>query len=667
MTAPPPDRDRFLCWYAAGADGPVVAEVRALKVPRRYGRPVTEAGFFDLADPAHRGALSRVVAGYNARRPADQPRGVYITVNPVNPDLLARASGRVTAETVSASDKDVCRRLIMMVDVDPVRPSGISATDAEKAAAKVVFGGVLDDLHARGWAEPLAQESGNGYQAWYRVGLPGEDGGLVERALKALAARHDNPAAKVDTSVFNASRIGKLPGTWARKGDDVPGRPHRMAALISVPDDVRGGEVVATHRVRVEELAAPQVPESGTCGRPKAGSPPAPAEPRSAGEYRHRLLVGRWLDARGVAYRVKDRPDAKGRTVYVLEDCPFDPTHGDPDSCVMQAPDGQLSAICLHASCSGRGWKAFKGAIGAPEPDHYDPPLAPRPRVAFKAPTKPQDGPRAAAGPEDATAGPDAPDAAPGVQDGPPTGAGVILDYFRERYRPDFRRGTAVHTADGFVPMGEACAVADSVLIARLERAADAPQYQNGAVKRGSLPAFFKTWSRVAWGDLLNSLPDEDGADLGAGSAAAEAFRRMVRDAMLSEVVLGDVIGKDDVTRTERRSLIDWCLKFAKLGPWKSIRSKRCWCKVVPLGGGEIVTKVAVRVELFGQLRSDRTLSEMTQNTFAARAEKYGVGASTRQDRPEGRAAVVLSDSFVAELTEGIPLDPEDLGRSPER
>ncbi len=293
----------------------------------------------------------------------------------------------------------------------------------------------------------------------------------------------------------------------------------------------------------------------------------------------------------------------------------------------------------------------------------YDPDYRSGPKI--KVGGTPEDGSRHPSSQTEAAAPQVAESATCEDQRAPATG--IILAYFRERYRPDFRRGTAVHTPDGFVQMGEACAVPDSGLIARLAAAPDAPRYKGGGLNHNALPGHFRTWAKVAWGDLLKALPDEDGAALGAGSAAGETFRRMVRDAMLSEVVLGDVIGKDDVTRTERRSLIDWCVRFAKPGPWRGIRSKKCFTKVAVLGGGEIAIRVALRVELFPQLRADRTLCVMTQNTFAARAERYGVGASTRTDRPEGRAAVVLADDFVAELTEGIPLAADDVDVGLER
>ena len=125
----------------------------------------------------------------------------------------------------------------------------------------------------------------------------------------------------------------------------------------------------------LQALAA-EVPIAGT-----ATSGNGSAQPSRNGAYMSRLLVEKWLADRGVTFRIKSKPDGKGRTVYVLAQCPFDASHGDPDSCIMQAPDGKLSAQCFHNSCRGRGWQMFKQAIGRPEKHHYDPPLSGRERT----------------------------------------------------------------------------------------------------------------------------------------------------------------------------------------------------------------------------------------------------------------------------------------------
>lgn len=206
-----------------------VVELRALGVQRGRGQPHTEAGFFDQAHLPQLAALALVITEY--------AKGVYFTLNPVNPDLLARRANRIdwAREGELAKDKDVLLRRWLLVDVDPVRDPLISATDAEKAVAKNTALAVREYLRNRSWPEPILGDSGNGYHLLYHLDLPAADGGLVERTLKALAARFDTEKVKIDQSVFNPARICKLPGTLARKGDSTQDRPHRRASLLEVP------------------------------------------------------------------------------------------------------------------------------------------------------------------------------------------------------------------------------------------------------------------------------------------------------------------------------------------------------------------------------------------------------------------------------------------------
>lgn len=240
-----------------------------------------------------------------------------------------------------------------------------------------------------------------------------------------------------------------------------------------------------------------------------------------------------------------------------------------------------------------------------------------------------------------------------------PTGCEIIRSYFLRRYKPDYRRGNAIHAHNGeMVSKAMACDAPTSELVALLAAASNAPTYKGGGVNENAIPTFFKAWAPFAFGDVLAGLKEEFDVKLGGDSAAGEEFRRMVGDVMLSELVLGDVIADSKVTQTERRSLIDWCSKFAKPGPWRTIRSKKCWCKAFDLTGGEIILRVAVRVELFAQMRGDKRLCQMSQSQFTKLAERYGVGSSNRDDRPHGLTAVVLDDQFVSTLTAGLT-DPE--------
>ena len=208
-------------------------------MPQQYGQPSTVAGFFEISSPEGQQAFCAEVRRLVALPPEQSPEGVYVTMNPVNPALLARANNHVKVlrnkKPVCATDKDIIGRRWLLIDIDPVRPSGISSTETEKAAALDFIGRVREYLRGLAWPDPFLVDSGNGFHLWYRIDLPTEDHGIVERVLKVLEARHNTRTAKFDTSVFNPSRLMKLPGTWARKGDSIPDRPHRMARVLEVP------------------------------------------------------------------------------------------------------------------------------------------------------------------------------------------------------------------------------------------------------------------------------------------------------------------------------------------------------------------------------------------------------------------------------------------------
>jgi hypothetical protein len=193
---------------------------------------------------------------YDALRLTPHARGVYFVMNPLRPEILARRANRAepAASQELACDKDVRVRRWILVDCDPVRDPLVSATDAEKGLARQTADAVRVYLAEMNWPEPIVADSGNGFHLFYRRGLPADDGGDVRRTLTLLANRFDTPAVKVDRKVFNPSRIVKLPGTWARKGDDVPGRPHRRSRLLWVPGV---GDVVPPATVPVNDAEVP--------------------------------------------------------------------------------------------------------------------------------------------------------------------------------------------------------------------------------------------------------------------------------------------------------------------------------------------------------------------------------------------------------------------------
>ena len=328
-----------------------VVEVRVLNATTNQRRqPHTMSGYFDAAhidDVAP--ALQEVVSA----------TGVYFTPNPVNPALLARASNRLKAADRggTTADGDVQHRNWLLVDLDAVRPAGISSNDAEhEAAAKKAYA-VYAALKDEGWPDPVMADSGNGFHLAYRIDLPSADGGLVERVLKALASRFDDATVHVDTGVANPARIWKLYGTMAAKGDSTAERPHRMARIIEAPE-----MPVPVPKAKLEALAATlaPVPKSPAPAAARGTSSPKPAFDADAWIEKHDLVERYGLDAAWKPWKLEDGSQAE---IRVFAKCPWDAAHDNVSAYLIRMPGGAMAAGCHHESCSEHGWEELRDLL----------------------------------------------------------------------------------------------------------------------------------------------------------------------------------------------------------------------------------------------------------------------------------------------------------------
>jgi len=245
------DVERFL--RIIHPDG--VYEIRLIDCPDRKGGSYvsTASGYFNDAVAAAK-AIEQVEAF--------EPPAVYVTVNPVANALLARAANRIVHRSKKTTSKvDVIRRRWLFVDIDALRPSGISSTDNELAGAMALSDTLLGAMSAEGWPEPLRGMSGNGAYLFWRIDLDNDDDAesLIKRVLIAMAKRFNTDSAEVDLTPFDANRICKVLGTLARKGDALvgvdgePDRPHRRSWFIDP-----GGELPIVPVELLRALAGPE-------------------------------------------------------------------------------------------------------------------------------------------------------------------------------------------------------------------------------------------------------------------------------------------------------------------------------------------------------------------------------------------------------------------------
>lgn len=332
-------------WFQPGD----VFEIRALDaVTGQNLRCHTESGYFDyehIAEAADAIAKIRSAAG------------IYVTINPVKRDLLARAVYKLRDAKRSplTADTNIERRHWLLIDCDPVRISGIASNDAEHEAAIAKAKEIRDGLASMGWPSPILTDSGNGAHLTYRIDIPADDGNLVQKAISAIAAT-SSKEVDIDLSVFNPARIVRLPGTMNCKGDDADGkacgRPHRMAKILEVPESI--------------------VPVTEEQLRIVAGMAEAQMEPEL--DYSDFDLYDEGPKFDAEEWVAKYAPEVIGPFPYqdgrkwIFHVCPFNPEHTNHSAAMFQF--GTIMGFgCRHNSCKGNNWKKFRPMR---EPGCYD-------------------------------------------------------------------------------------------------------------------------------------------------------------------------------------------------------------------------------------------------------------------------------------------------------
>ncbi len=356
MTQTADNNEQIKCLISAMFKPGQVFELRALdatlqgdKLP--YDKPRVISGYFDNANDA--------IASVNRIASA---AGIYITVNPVHPALLARANNSLKSKKVTATtDEQIIARQWILLDCDPERAghvSGIPTNDDEHQTALTLVQELRDALTQEGWPLPIEMDSGNGAYLLIPVDLPANDDGLVQRVLAGLAQRFDTEQVHIDLTTFNQSRIMRLCGTMNCKGDGTADRPHRLSRLLAIPDEIQ-----PVSRDLLESVATPI--EQPQAKREQASKErPAQAQNR---KRKSKFSLDDFISQHNI--EVLKSEAYKGGTKHLLATCPFC-GNSDHNAIVTISKGGALGFSCSHNSCKGiYKWEDFRVHF---EPDAYD-------------------------------------------------------------------------------------------------------------------------------------------------------------------------------------------------------------------------------------------------------------------------------------------------------
>lgn len=302
----------------------------------------------------------------------------YFTLNEINDALYSREQHDtfVKKPKSTTNDGDITRRRMVLIDLDPSRAAGISASDDEFEKAHLKAVDVFRYLIGAGFKEPIITKSGNGWHVYLPCDMPNDEehNELVKRFLQSLSKMFSDASVEIDEKVFNPARIDKLIGTWAKKGSDTPDRKWRIAEIVKVPADLSPNDDALFQKIA--DLLPKEEPKVAPNRRPQYQGNNTPFD-----------LVT-WLNEHGIKYREKKSGTS---TLYELEYCPWVDTHSDRkkwDSALFVDNDGKITFNCTHSHCKDKTWHDVRLFY---EPSAYDrPAYQPQYAPRIYAPQKPR-------------------------------------------------------------------------------------------------------------------------------------------------------------------------------------------------------------------------------------------------------------------------------------
>jgi P4 family phage/plasmid primase-like protien len=317
------------------------------------GKPLA-IGYFDDADQFAHAVREANDKGYN----------VYINLNPFDPQDARFQPSPVRVRKNACTDADIVRRLRILIDGDTERdhPKGgkICSTDAEHEVALAKIQEIKGFLTAEGCPTDaiIDNDSGNGGSLILGTDLPNVEASteLVRRFLQALAQRFGDAAFHVDTSVSNASRITRVPGSKNTKLS-VKDRPNRLCYMLAAPETLGVIPIEVLNKIAGTAIAPAEDPAD-----PQIDFAAIPE-----GDRKEQIeMVVAYLAEVGATPKGFTRNEGKRFICVELPYCLIKGAeHQTPGRAgVLIYDDGRVGYHCFSAQCCEKGWPAVQAGLG---------------------------------------------------------------------------------------------------------------------------------------------------------------------------------------------------------------------------------------------------------------------------------------------------------------
>jgi hypothetical protein len=294
------------------------------------------AGHFDNADAAD-AAIAQLGSDYKAAWSSLNQVAVLPDGRTLNPSRLSRGA-RIGAKHIS-------RRVSLLFDFDPDRPTGVMSTDAEHEAALEQAWGCREWLRSLGWPLLPLCDSGSGahLRPLVEMDVSVENNRLIQRTLAALRQRF----RFADVGMWDLPRLCRYYGSWNRKGPhhtDGTGRMWRQSAVL---EEGERTPVTAAHLEALCELMrVPVIQPSGD----------GIARPQAVEKFVRRFTAY----AEGIGATITAVKATGTKTLILSSPCLL---HDDHDGGVGVTADGIRCVQCFHNRCKSLGWGQWSKAV----------------------------------------------------------------------------------------------------------------------------------------------------------------------------------------------------------------------------------------------------------------------------------------------------------------
>ena len=329
------DKKQVYQWFDIMKNNQDLVEIRLI------GSNKTASGYFSDAK-----ALVEAIEPYT------DTYNIYFSLNKVNPACYGREQrDRIVLKPKNTTtDAEIVCRDWVLIDLDSKRLTGVCATKEEATRAYNKGQEVYKYLMDNGFYEPIVVFSSSGIHLYLRCALMNneENTKLIKRFLEALAMLFSDEYVDVDTKVFNAARISRLPGSFSCKGSNTDTeRPQRKCRFLRIPEEIKVNE--KEYFAKIANLY------------------PEDVKPTRENHYStEKFDLDAFLEKHNI--KVVRVDNITGGKKYILEHCIFNESHTGKDAVIFQRDTGEIAYHCFHQSCSQYSWKDVRLKF---EPDAY--------------------------------------------------------------------------------------------------------------------------------------------------------------------------------------------------------------------------------------------------------------------------------------------------------